>query len=163
MTFLNSINNGTKINGKDAAGNAINGTPKQENSVHNNPPTATSSSTATTSSSSSSLPLQSSSPSFPIYPALKVDAGSNKTVLVGSSVSFTGLALGVNNDPLLDAHFLWNFGDGTLQEGRTWDHVYYFPGIYTAALTVSSGPYSGSDTAVITAIVPALAEKIRKE
>lgn len=153
-------NDGIKKNGADAAmpGNLINGTPKQENSVYNNPPSATPASTATTSSSSSpsSSSPQSSSPSYPIYPELKVDAGSNKIVLVGSSVSFAGLALGVNNAPLLDARFLWNFGDGTLQEGRTWDHVYYFPGVYTAALTVSSGPYSGFDTAIITAVVPLL-------
>lgn len=147
-----ATNNGVAINGKDAAGNPINGTPKQENSVYNNPPLSPS-------SESSFSSVLSSSPSHPVYPALTVDAGPDKTVLVGSSVSFSGLALGINNAPLLDAWFLWNFGDGTLKETKTWEHVYYFPGAYTAALTVSSGPYSGFDMAVITAVVPALTIK----
>lgn len=156
-----AVNNGVTMNGKDAAGNAISGTPKQKNSVYNNP------SPSSLSESSSSLVLPSSSvssslspsPSHPIYPALTVDAGSDKTVLVGSLVSFIGSAFGINNAPLFDGRFLWNFGDGTLKESKTWEQVYYFPGTYTAALTVSSGPYSGFDTVEITAIVPALTIK----
>lgn len=144
-----ATNNGIKINGRDALNNTINGTPKQENGAYNNPPSVSPPDLL-------SPPPSPSSPSHPIYPALNVDAGPDKTVLVGSSVSFSGLALGANDAPLFDARFLWNFGDGALKEGRTLEYVYYFPGIYTAALTVSSGQYSGFDTAGITAIAPAL-------
>jgi PKD repeat protein len=151
-------NNGVVRNGTDAEGNLVNGTPKQENSVYliSSSEVSHPAGGETSVSVSSFLP---SSPSHPIYPALGIDAGPDRTILVGSQVSFTGTALGVNNTPLLDARFVWNFGDGTIQESRAWEYIYYFPGTYTAALTVSSGPYSGFDTAIITALVPSLAVK----
>lgn len=141
-------NDGVKMNGTDAAGNAISGTPKRENSVAG--------ATFSPAPDSSSASPSSAASSLPIYPALSVDAGFDRMVLVGSPVDFSGFALGINNAPLLDARFLWNFGDGSVREGRSLEHIYYFPGTYTAALVVSSGQYSGSDTVVITAIVPRL-------
>lgn len=89
-------------------------------------------------------------------PSLGADAGPDATVIAGVVVTFRGMAFGLDGEPLPGARFLWNFGDGWIQEGKSLNHVYYFPGTYQANLSVSSGEYSGSDWRIITVIPPAI-------
>ena len=66
------------------------------------------------------------------------------------------MAIGLDGQPLDNARFLWNFGDGALQEGKAITHIYHFPGIYRVNLAVSSGEYTGSDWLTVTVIPAAL-------
>lgn len=87
-------------------------------------------------------------------PSLSADAGSDTAAVAGTIVLFQGLAFGLNGEPLPGARFLWNFGDGTVQEGKSLTHIYHFPGTYRANLTVSSGEYTGSDWRVVSVLPP---------
>lgn len=79
------------------------------------------------------------------YPSIKAYAGEDKSVLAGSLVEFVGKALGLNGDPLENARFLWNFGDGQVQDGKMLRHVFPIPGKYIVGLHVSSGTNAASD------------------
>lgn len=79
------------------------------------------------------------------WPVIKVFAGVDKTVAVGSLTEFSGRALGFQNEPLENARFWWNFGDGASQEGKIISHIFQTPGNYTIGLHVSSGGFSASD------------------
>ncbi len=92
----------------------------------------------------------------PPTPSLGADAGADISALAGVLVQFRASAFGFDGEPLPSARFLWNFGDGVLQEGRSLNHIYHFPGIYHANLNVSSGEYAGSDWRVVTVIPPDL-------
>lgn len=86
--------------------------------------------------------------------SLRASAGSDVTVMAGAATAFEGSAFGLDGTPLAGARFVWNFGDGTLHEGRATTHVYRFPGRYHANLTVQSGEVSGSDWRLVT-VLPA--------
>ena len=87
-------------------------------------------------------------------PSLGADAGQDATVLAGTIVPFRGIARGLNGEVLESARFLWNFGDGSTQEGKSLIHVYRFPGTYHANLAVQSGHYAGSDWRAVTVLPP---------
>lgn len=79
------------------------------------------------------------------WPVIKVFAGDDKIVAVGSLTEFFGSALGAQNEPLENARFWWNFGDGASEEGKIVSHIFQSPGNYTVGLHVSSGGFSASD------------------
>ncbi len=83
--------------------------------------------------------------SWPIEPRVFVDAGSDRVVVVGATIRFNGKAYGLKKEPLENARFHWNFGDGVIHEGATVDHVFRYPGEYIVVLDVSSGYFSGTD------------------
>ena len=90
--------------------------------------------------------LSSQSSSGPVVTeSISSYAGENKKAVVGSSIEFLGRALGINGEPLENARFWWNFGDGETKEGRMVTHIFHIPGKYTVGLHVSSGFYSASD------------------
>jgi PKD repeat protein len=93
----------------------------------------------------------------PPTPSLGADAGQDATVLAGTIVQFRGIAHGLNGEVLENARFLWNFGDGSTQEGKSLTHIYRFPGTYHANLAVQSGHYAGSDWRTIIVLPPAVA------
>src|SRR3989338_4560071 len=66
------------------------------------------------------------------------------TAIVGADINFRGEALGLDKQPLLNARYLWNFGDGATKEGESVLHWYNFPGEYVVVLDVSSGKFSVS-------------------
>lgn len=114
---------------------------------------------ASTSPSSDEAPGQQKSeaaPAPPPVPSLGAEAGTDAVVVAGSIVQFRGLAFGLDGELLPSARFLWNFGDGVVQEGKSRTHVYYFPGTYRAGLFVSSGEYTGSDWRIVTVVPPEL-------
>lgn len=85
-------------------------------------------------------------------PSIKAFAGLDKTVVAGSLVEFKGNALGLDDKPLENARFWWNFGDGNALEGRAVLHTFRIPGTYTVGLHVSSGEYSSSDYITVTVV-----------
>lgn len=72
-------------------------------------------------------------------------AGEDEIVSVGSRIEFYGEAYGLKNEPLHQARYWWNFGDGETAEGRSVTHIFQEPGMYTVGLHVSSAEYSASD------------------
>lgn len=86
--------------------------------------------------------------SWPVEPQIYANAGPDKTAVAGADVIFLGKALGLNKEPLENARYLWNFGDGAMAEGQNVKHVYKYPGEYIVVLDVSSGKYSASDRAM---------------
>lgn len=113
--------------------------------------TNTNNQTTTPSSDSSTANLVSS---FPVEPQMVVEAGPNKTTVAGALVSFSGVALGLKKEPIENAKYMWSFGDGTFNEGRSVVHTYRYPGEYIVVLEVSSGYFSGSDRAKALVINP---------
>lgn len=93
------------------------------------------------------------------YPKIKAYAGEDRIIVVGSEEEFTGAALGIKDEPLAQARFWWNFGDGETKEGRVVSHVFKIPGKYTVGLHVSSGEYSASDYFLVEAVPNQLAIK----
>ena len=86
-------------------------------------------------------------------PTIKAYAGKDMRGVAGGEVRLDGKALGFE-DELLDGpnvRFSWNFGDGSaLQDGRRVNHVYRYPGLYSATLMVASGENSARDDMVVT-------------
>src|SRR3989344_6357815 len=72
-------------------------------------------------------------------------AGEDKTAVAGADVVLEGNALGFKKEPLLNARYLWNLGDGSYKEGKNIRHIYKYTGNYIAVLNVSSGDVSASD------------------
>lgn len=112
--------------------------------------TSISSSTDSVPSSSTSDIQSSNQPvsggaSAPVEPQIFASAGKDKIVVVGAQITFEGRAYGLKKEPLENARFLWNFGDGTTGEGKMITHTYRHPGNYITVLDVSSGYFSGSD------------------
>ncbi|OHA09692.1 MAG: hypothetical protein A3A44_01000 [Candidatus Sungbacteria bacterium RIFCSPLOWO2_01_FULL_60_25] len=89
-----------------------------------------------------------------LVPSLGADAGPDATAIAGAVVEFRGVAFGLDREPLPGARFLWNFGDGSVKEGKSITYIYHFPGTYHANLAVSSGELAGSDWRVVTVLRP---------
>jgi hypothetical protein len=100
-------------------------------------------------SSGSSATSQGSS--FPIEQRIFASAGEDRSAIVGADSLFEGRALGLQKKPLLNARYLWNFGNGETKEGQNVLHFYKYPGEYAVVLNVSSGEYSASDRIVVNA------------
>lgn len=95
----------------------------------------------------------SGSPISLVVPSISAYAGEDLTGTVGSNVEFLGSALGFKNEPLENARFWWNFGDGESAESRSVSHIFQATGRYTIGLHISSGGYTASDY-MISEIVP---------
>ena len=107
--------------------------------------------TQTTTQTQSPNP-QNTNISWPIESQIFAKAGQDRVVVVGADTEFKGEALGLQKEPLDNARYLWNFGDGTVQEGKNIFHNYYYPNEYIITLDVSSGKFSASDRINIKAI-----------
>lgn len=114
----------------------------------NLPPSA-SSSPAAEDIGSSTPEINSSSPRSPapsyFFPELHAYAGEDRTAAAGSLIEFSGQSAGDKKEPLENAHYWWNFGDGDTAEGRVVSHIFAFPGVYAVGLHVTSGIYAVSD------------------
>lgn len=77
-------------------------------------------------------------------PQIYAFSGDDTVGVTGSILEFNGVALGLKKEPLLNARFLWNFGDGSSKEGKNVAHTYNYPGDYIVFLDVSSGEYGAS-------------------
>lgn len=111
------------------------------------------------SSSSVSLAASSTSDSFrapvtprPPVPAIEAYAGDDRTVPVGVETEFVGNAVGLMREPIANARFWWNFGDGETREGKSVGHVFRALGAYIVVLSVSSGDYAATDYARVSVV-----------
>ena len=95
------------------------------------------------SEASSDFP-QSAYYSTPTPQKLRAYAGKDQTALVGASILFGGRAEVLAGSQLDGARFLWNFGDGSIGEGKKVLHAYYYPGSYRVFLDASTGVYSAT-------------------
>lgn len=112
--------------------------------------TQTASSTTTTASpSQSGTPVSSYVP--PPEPTLFVDAGGNRTVIVGADTVFRGRAYNKKREDVERVRFLWNFGDGSTAEGPSVLHHYDYPGRYAAILTIAEDRTALSAQVIVTA------------
>jgi len=93
---------------------------------------------------SSQIPVAVPASDFPIEPQIYAFLSGHKMGVAGGILQFEGMALGLKREPLLNARFLWNFGDGSFKEGKNIAHTYHYPGEYIVFLNVSSGKYSAS-------------------
>lgn len=89
---------------------------------------------------------------LPPAPAIAARAGRDRTVIAGAAVMFEGGAAGLMKEPVDNARFWWNFGDGGTAEGKSVSHAFRIPGTYTTGLHVSSGVYAASDYSVVTVV-----------
>lgn len=92
---------------------------------------------------------QNNSSSWPVEQQVFADAGPDKTAFVGIPLKFDGVLLGLKKEPIDNARFVWNFGDGGVSEGKTVSHIYYFPGKYLVSMQGVSGHFSNGDTLAV--------------
>ncbi|OGZ96352.1 MAG: hypothetical protein A3I44_06025 [Candidatus Sungbacteria bacterium RIFCSPLOWO2_02_FULL_51_17] len=145
-------NDGVIMNGKDAAGNSVHGTPRSENSAYNK---ATVSPAPAPASPVSSAPATSarSTTSDLSETRIRAFAGDDRTVLAGAVVEFLGSAT-VSGKSANGLNFSWNFGDGSTGKGRAISHTYFFPGTYSAQVNVVSDEDSVTDYLMVTVLAP---------
>ena len=96
-------------------------------------------------------PAQGVTSSWPVEPQVFANAGPDRVAIAGADIIFEGKAYGLKKEPLENARYAWNFGDGTAAEGKAVSHIYKYPGDYIVVLDVSSGYFSGSDRAGVKA------------
>ena len=130
---------------------AANASASSGNDNHENTNTNTQNQNNENNSSSSSNSTSSSGGGSSGYvqpedmPRITVSAGKDRQAVVGEEVQFRGEAWGLQDEPLENARFLWNFGDGGTKEGKNVGHAYMFPGTYIIRVTASSGKYTAFD------------------
>ncbi len=97
----------------------------------------------------------------PPVPQIFVDAGGDRTVIVGADAEFDARAYDRTRNVLDTAHvrFLWNFGDGTTSEGPAVLHHFEYPGRYAVVVDIAEDKSAGSDTVIVTAEPAKLAWK----
>ena len=129
-------------------------TPRKINQGVSSSSASPSPSEASSSETSSAPSAMGSDTSIPYLPpaTIRAYAGDDQIVSVGSVTTFRGRARGINDEPLENARFWWNFGDGASAEARVATYIFRIPGTYLAGLHVSSGSFAASDFATITVI-----------
>ncbi|MEK7077467.1 MAG: lamin tail domain-containing protein [Patescibacteria group bacterium] len=127
-------NDGATINGKDALGGNIVGTPKSANSSAAGSGEASAPTPAPVSGGGGANPV-------PLLPVLKAEAGGDVAIEVGYPVSFNSVtSQGATS-------YKWYLGDGAVKEGAEIIHTYQFPGTYLVTLEVANGADTNVDQA----------------
>lgn len=86
----------------------------------------------------------------PPAPLLYANAGSDIVGVSGAPIMFVGSAYDSKKAVVEDAHFAWNFGDGSFAEGASVEHVYAYPGKYAVVLTVTKHERTDTDERIVT-------------
>lgn len=81
---------------------------------------------------------------WPIDPQIFSRIVGPTTAIAGADIILKGEAVGLENKPLENPRYVWNFGDGATKEGEAVFHAYNFPGDYVVILDVSSGKFNTS-------------------
>jgi hypothetical protein len=82
-------------------------------------------------------------------------------VIAGAGSFFSGSASDSHGPKGSGTRYVWNFGDGAIEEGQTVFHTYTYPGTYAVLLSVGSGDEAGigrTSTQVISAQIGMLVE-----
>ena len=111
---------------------------------------ATTTTTTATTTSQTTQQQNFTSPAF--EPQIFAYAGEDRIVIVGADTIFDAKAIGIKNEPIENALFTWNFGDGSFQKGKKIMHSYNYPGKYVVFLEASSGEYSVTDRISVIAL-----------
>lgn len=90
-------------------------------------------------------------------PRFTAYAGEDRKVVVGADALFEAQGYGTDGAPLLNARYVWSFGDAGMAQGKSVFHRYEYPGKYVVMLSVSSGERSTTDRAVVEAVSADLA------
>lgn len=149
-------NNKTKINGKDAAGNNIFGTPKAENSASSEEVVPElPKENKNENSEKSEIKTEENPPIFFKESKIESYAGRDKLGIAGADIEFYGTVFDlkgekINSDKI---RYIWNFGDGASSEGKSVKHSYFFPGLYIAVLDSVFLEDSASDR-ILVKIIP---------
>jgi len=83
---------------------------------------------------------------------LKISAyagASKRFTIAGANISFKGQSHVEGSESLPFVQYIWNFGDGSREEGEKVTHTYYYPGEYTVVLNVVSGKYSATEQVLV--------------
>ncbi len=131
---------------------AASSTPGAFNSIETTPSPSSSEEGVSAPPSASGASVTTQSKITIVFPSIKANSGGNRTAVAGSLIEFKGNALGLKDDPLDNARFWWNLGDGNSIEGRSILHTFRIPGTYTVGLHVSSGEYAASDYITVSVI-----------
>ncbi|OHA19653.1 MAG: hypothetical protein A2836_02105 [Candidatus Taylorbacteria bacterium RIFCSPHIGHO2_01_FULL_45_63] len=120
-----------------------------ENSNNTSSSSSQNTNSGTTPESSGVSTLNASSPD-----AKKIYArsGGDRVTVVGAPMLFEGQAVGLEGEPLPNARFVWNLGDGAFREGRSFFYTYAYPGEYIVILDVSSSEWQASDRLTVKVI-----------
>ncbi|TSD03493.1 MAG: endonuclease i [Parcubacteria group bacterium Athens0714_16] len=140
-----------KTNSGWKAGNPTLGSSEITSVPSSTPPSPSGQATTTVTNNSQTTQQQNfTSPAFD--PQIFAYAGEDRTVIVGADTIFDAKAIGLNDEPIENALFTWNFGDGSFQKGKKIMHSYNYPGKYVVFLEASSGEYSVTDRINVTAL-----------
>jgi hypothetical protein len=90
--------------------------------------------------------------SAPVDPQMFVSAGGDRTVTVGSGSVFSATAVGLKKEPITNARYVWNFGNGESREGKSVLFTYAIPGTYAVTVDASSGLYAAVDRITVNVI-----------
>ena len=120
-----------------------------------NPP-ASSNSNSTSGGSSNATPQSTASP-VTEGPKITVNAGDDRTVIVGAEALFTATALGIQGEPLASARYVWSFGNAATKEGRSVLYTYTIPGTYIVVVDASSAEHGATDRVTVTAVAADIA------
>ena len=94
--------------------------------------------------------------SIPVEPQIFCKISGKSEVFAGVETAFSAQGLGLKKQPLQNARYVWNFGDGQTKEGQYVLHTYTQPGTYDVFLAAASDVYSASDRLKVTVRSPQL-------
>lgn len=106
-------------------------------------------------SASSGMPLVSVK-QIPVEPQIFGKISGKSEVFAGVETTFSAQGWGLKKQPLQNARYIWNFGDGQVAEGQYILHAYAQPGTYEIFLEVASDIYSATDRLQVVARMPQL-------
>jgi hypothetical protein len=87
-------------------------------------------------------------------PDMYAYAGENREIVAGADVVFEGYAGDATGEIIEKAEYVWNFGDGVVERGKSLIHTYRYPGTYITYLTIISGKHTAHDTVTVVATEP---------
>lgn len=87
--------------------------------------------------------------SYAPTPTVLVNAGPDRTIYINEEVVLNGTVTIIQGKES-EIRFLWDFGNGSMQEGQEVRYTYTYPGTYTVAFTATLGTYAHTDYVKVT-------------
>lgn len=145
-----------KVSGAWVAGAPTPGAPNVSGGAQTGGQPAATTTSNQSPSTSETAQSSSVSSSFPTEPQISAELKGPQNGIAGADIVFSGIALGLQKQPIENARFLWTFGDGASREGKSVIHSYFSPGQYVVVLNVSSEKYTASVRQTMTIIAPSI-------
>lgn len=92
----------------------------------------------------------------PVEPQIFCKITGKDELFAGVETTFSAQGWGLKKQPLQNARYLWNFGDGQMKEGQYVLHTYTQPGTYELFLETASDVYSATDRLRVLVRLPQL-------